>query len=179
MRKVYHKLNSEESPMERAYRLGFRSGENFNCFSPYAIDPNWPWLISCGDNVLLSSDVRILAHDASPCKAGVSTKVGLVEIGNNVFVGAGSTVLCDTKIGDNVIIGAGSVVTHDVPSNSVVAGNPAKIVCSFEDWKKKHEQYHEERPICNEYKWDEWVNAPEEDRLKMREKLKDGFGYLT
>jgi len=47
------------------------------------------------------------------------------EIGNNVRIGSNSTIL-PVKIGDNVIIGAGSVVTKDVPSNSIVKGNPAK-----------------------------------------------------
>lgn len=178
LKKITKKFFKVETDLERAFRLGFRTGKNFQCYSPYAIDANWPWLISCGDDVLISSDVKLLAHDATPCKAGVSTKVGIIEIGNNVFVGAGSIVLCNTRIGDNVIIGAGSVVTRDIPSNSVYAGNPAKFVCSFEEWKMKHEQNHKERPIFNEYRWDEWINASEEARVKQREKLKDGFGYL-
>ena len=49
-------------------------------------------------------------------------------IGNNVVVGANVVIIGDIKIGDNVIIGAGSVVVKDVPSNSVVAGNPAKKI---------------------------------------------------
>lgn len=49
-------------------------------------------------------------------------------IGNNVEIGANSVVLGSVLIGDNVIVGAGSVVVKDVPSNCVVAGNPAKII---------------------------------------------------
>lgn len=49
-------------------------------------------------------------------------------IGNNVSLGANVSILGDVKIGDNVIIGAGSVVVKDIPSNCVVAGNPAKII---------------------------------------------------
>jgi acetyltransferase-like isoleucine patch superfamily enzyme len=47
------------------------------------------------------------------------------KIGNNVRIGSNATILPVT-IGDNVIIGAGSVVTKDIPSNTVVKGNPAK-----------------------------------------------------
>lgn len=47
-------------------------------------------------------------------------------IGNNVRIGSGA-VLLPVKIGDNVIIGAGSVVTKDIPSNSIVYGNPARV----------------------------------------------------
>ena len=43
-------------------------------------------------------------------------------------IGTGSTILCGITIGENAVIGAGSVVTHDVPSNAVVAGNPARIM---------------------------------------------------
>jgi acetyltransferase-like isoleucine patch superfamily enzyme len=43
-------------------------------------------------------------------------------------IGSGSTILCNTTIGENAIVGAGSVVTKDVPPNSIVAGNPAKVL---------------------------------------------------
>lgn len=49
-------------------------------------------------------------------------------IGDNVYIGAGAIIMNPVNIGDNVIIGAGSVVTKDIPSNCVVAGNPAKII---------------------------------------------------
>ena len=52
----------------------------------------------------------------------------LPVIGNNVTVGAQVIIIGDIQIGDNVTIGAGSVVVKDVPSNVVVAGNPAKII---------------------------------------------------
>lgn len=49
-------------------------------------------------------------------------------IGNRVMIGAGACILGNIHIGDNVIIGCNSVVVHDVPANSVVVGNPAKII---------------------------------------------------
>lgn len=49
-------------------------------------------------------------------------------IGDNVYIGAESIIMNPVNIGDNVIIGAGSVVTKDIPSNCIVAGNPAKII---------------------------------------------------
>lgn len=57
----------------------------------------------------------------------------LPTIGNNVTVGANVIIIGAITIGDNVIIGAGSVVVKDVPSNVVVAGNPAKIIRSLQD----------------------------------------------
>jgi len=64
---------------------------------------------------------------------------GKIKVGNNVYVGQDSIILPGVTIEDNVIIGAGSVVTKSVPSGHIVAGNPARIVSTIEDYKKKSE----------------------------------------
>lgn len=61
-------------------------------------------------------------------------KAGVTQIGDNVFVGMKSIILMGSQIGNNVIIGAGSVVSGNIPSNVVVAGNPAKVVCTLEEY---------------------------------------------
>ena len=53
---------------------------------------------------------------------------GLPIIGDNVFLGANVVVIGNVKIGNNVAVGAGSVVVKDIPDNSVVVGNPARII---------------------------------------------------
>ena len=60
-----------------------------------------------------------------------------VNIGNNVFIGEKATILMGTNIGDNCIIGANSLVKGDFPSNSVIAGNPAKVICTLEEYYNK------------------------------------------
>lgn len=57
--------------------------------------------------------------------------VGKVDIGSDVFVGYQAIIMPGVTIGDKVIVAAGSVVTGDVPSNSVVAGVPARRICSL------------------------------------------------
>jgi len=57
--------------------------------------------------------------------------IGEITIGNNVWIGDKVSILGGVSIGDNVIVAANSVVTHDVPSNSMVAGNPAKVLKSL------------------------------------------------
>ena len=52
-------------------------------------------------------------------------------------IGSGSTVLAGITIGENALVGAGSVVTHDVPSNAVVAGNPARVLRSVDEKRKR------------------------------------------
>lgn len=170
--------NPEKMAMDYCYAHGFTSGKNFHYNSGYPIDANFPWLISVGDDVTFASNVRILAHDASTVKTGAHTKIGIVKIGSNVFIGADSIVLCNTRIGDNVVIGAGSVVTKDIPSNSVYAGNPARYICSFDEYKRKHLNNRETHPIFDQHKWDEWTNASDEEKNEMKQKLESTFGYL-
>ncbi len=181
--KIVKKIKNMFINPEKAQELflsshGFKHGKNFNNYSPYAIDAGWPWLISVGDDVTISSDVKILAHDASTNKTGARTKIGVVTIGNNVFIGVGSIILCNVHVGDNVIIGAGAVVTKSIPSNSVVAGNPAKVICTFDEYKNKHLQNRKTHPVFNQHEWNEWINASPDEWEEMKEKLNDTFGYL-
>lgn len=103
-----------------------------------------PHLISFGDNVHVASNVTFINHDIMSMMFNYMDKdhkyclrEGKINIGSNVFIGANSTILYDVSIGDNVIIGAGSLVSKNIPSGSIVAGVPAKIIGSFEDYKMK------------------------------------------
>lgn len=167
--------------VEKKYRLdkGMKVGTNTDIYSWEGIDGNWPWLISIGNDTVISSNVSILAHDASTCKVGCRTKLGLVSIGNNCFIGTKSTILCNVTIGDNVIVGAGSVVTHNLESGYVYAGNPATKICTFEEYKKKHEKSNQNRPFLGTIrKWDDWNNASVEEKEEMKKLLSDGCGYI-
>ena len=94
-------------------------GQDCNIYSWNGIDAGKPWLISMENNVTISSNVSILTHDASPNIVGGGTKLGKVKIGNNVFTGTRSIVLCNVKTGDNVVVGAGSLINRDLPGNEV------------------------------------------------------------
>ena len=121
-------------------KKGLTLGDNVFINWGGCIDESFCWLITIGNNVTLAPNVHILAHDASTKKALGYTKIGKVIIGNNVFIGASSIVLPGVTVGDNVIIGAGSIVTRDIPSDCVVAGNPARIICSYSDYLKKEKE---------------------------------------
>ena len=64
----------------------------------------------------------MLAHDM--CRRLKAT----TKIGRCCFIGANAIILPGVKIGDEVVVGSGAVVTKDVPSNCIVAGNPAKVI---------------------------------------------------
>jgi len=91
------------------------------------LDRLYPQGIHIQENCLIASGVTILSHDH--CKR-VNNQPLLAEtyIGKRCFIAVGATILPGVRIGDEVIVGAGSVVTKDVPSNVIVAGNPARII---------------------------------------------------
>lgn len=84
--------------------------------------------INIGNSVLIASGVKIISANHDFNERNNHIKCSPVNIGQNVWVGASAIILPGVSIGQNSIIGAGSVVTKDVPENTLVAGNPAKII---------------------------------------------------
>lgn len=124
--------------------LGMVIGDNTVIYSPKhcTIDETRPWMVEIGNNVSITEGVTILTHgyDWSVFKGmygDVLGSAGHVRIGNNVFIGMNATILKGVTIGDNVVIGANSLVNKDVPSNSVVVGNPQRIVCDIDSYLEK------------------------------------------
>lgn len=143
-------------------KIGVKIGENIEIFTPAStfIDNTNPHLLTIGSNVSITGPSSILTHDYSVCVTKKKTAGEILGcqkktvIGNNVFIGWGACVLPGAIIGDNTIIGAYSVVTGILEPNSVYAGNPAKRVCSLDDYynKRKSKQVHEAVNIYLEYK---------------------------
>lgn len=140
IKKLLGKLRGEVN-LEKLKKRGLKVGANFKMIGQNIIDPSHCWHIEIGDNVVMAPRAHILAHDASTGLFLGYTKVSNVKIGNNVFLGAGSIILMGVTIGDDVIIGAGSIVTKDIPSNSVAAGNPAKVICTLDEYLSKEKKF--------------------------------------
>lgn len=66
-----------------------------------------------------------------------------------MFIGHSAIVLPNVNIGDDVIIGAGAIVTKDIPPNSVVAGVPARVICSTDDYRGKILSVYDDHIIDN------------------------------
>ena len=123
---------------------GAKIGENTIFINPSksSIDPGRMDYITIGSNCCLSS-VAIIAHDYSwytildSFNDMLPDPGGKISIGNNCFIGYQACILKGTTIGDNVIIGARAVVKGKVPSNTVWAGVPARMVCTLEELYEK------------------------------------------
>ena len=97
-------------------------------------------LVIIGEGFISAPGSIILAHDASTIIHCGKTRVEKTIIGKNVFLGANAVILPGIKVGDNAIIGAGAVVTKNVPPDSIVVGNPAKIVSTVNEYISKCEE---------------------------------------
>lgn len=157
--------------IESLKQRGVKIGNNVDIINS-KIDFCHGFLISIGNNVTVTN-ATILGHDASTKKFIGYTKVGKVIIGNDVFIGYGSIILPNTKIGNKVIVGAGTVVAKDVPDNVVIAGNPWKVICSFDEYIKRHEANLKTKPVYNTL----WSEKTDEEKQKMFKELKNTIGY--
>ena len=106
-----------------------------------------PYLITLGDHVRVTNGVRfftqeggvyVLRNKYNECKK--MDEFGAISVGNNVHIGVNALIMPGVSIGNNCIVGAGAVVTHDVPDNSVVAGVPAKFICTIDEFYTKHKE---------------------------------------
>lgn len=140
-------------------------------------DTNYAFLIQLGDCVTVGRNVRFLAHDASMRRSLGIVKIGLIRVGSHVFIGENSIILPGVEIGEYTVIGAGSVVSSNVPARSVFAGSPAKYICSYDDFMKRHDMAFEKQPVFEISKWDFSTISPEE-REKVKNALRNGMGYL-
>ena len=102
-----------------------------------------PYLIAIGNHVEIATNVTFITHDGATWVLRENPKYrdviryGKITIHDNVFIGHGSVILPGVEIGENVVVGAGSVVTKNIPSNSIVAGSPAKVLSTFEEYAEK------------------------------------------
>ena len=101
------------------------------------IESSFPHLVHIGRNCIFAPAAMVLTHDASFYLFTGRYRVAPVHIGDNVFVGYGAIIMPGVRIGSNVVVGAGSVVTKDVPDGCVVAGVPARVICSIAEYTAK------------------------------------------
>lgn len=129
------------SPLKYARHLGVNIGEN-NLIGKC----HWssePYLITVGSNCQLTN-CRIFTHGGGGAlrdKHPDFDAFGKVTIGDWVYIGTNALIMPGVTIGNNVLVAAGSVVTKSIPSGMVVGGNPAKILCTVNDFYERNKKY--------------------------------------
>jgi maltose O-acetyltransferase len=164
-------------PVARLRAMGMQIGNGVSLQPGVVLDESHAWLICIGDAVTLAPRVVVLAHDASTKRLLGYTRIGMVTIGDRVFVGGNSVILPGVQIGDDVIVGAGSVVTTDIPAGQVAAGNPARVLMSTQDYlAKRSEQLRRGPRFGVEYTLAGGIDA--NGRREMVERLTSRFGFV-
>ena len=105
---------------KRIFKMDIHDSVKFSLSAKF--DKTNPKGVHVAENTYIAFDVAILTHDFT---RGVRRHT---RIGRNCFIGARSIILPGVEIGDGSIVAAGSIVVKNVPANSIVAGNPAKVI---------------------------------------------------
>ena len=120
--------------IQNLVRRGLVLGKAVELNDGFFLDPSHCFLITIEDGVTFGPGVRVFAHDASSLKCLGKTRIGLVRLGRNCFIGAGSVILPGVTIGENSIVGANSVVMRHIPADEVWGGSPASRLLSVADY---------------------------------------------
>ena len=122
-----------------AKRIGVEVGEGCRIYTKSF--GSEPFLIKIGNNVTITSGVKLLTHDGATWlirdEDGRRYHYAPVIIEDNVFIGVSAILMPGVIVGRNSIVAAGSVVTKSVPENSIVGGNPAKIIGSYDEYRDR------------------------------------------
>lgn len=143
-KRLYPNSYSSERYVDYLREQGAKIGAGTFFYTPetHPVDESSLPFLEMGCNCRVTKDAYILLHDYSyavlrPTHHEMLRKSGTVKIGNNVFIGTRATILVNTEIGDNCIIGAGSVVSGRFGSNLVIAGNPARVISTLDEYYAK------------------------------------------
>ena len=159
-------------------RHGLELGRDVYIDEFAAFDHGFLWLISIGDEAVISAGARLIAHDGATKHWTGYIRVGRVDIGRRAYIGAHALVLPGVTVGENAIVGAGSVVCHDVQPDSIVAGNPAIEVGTLEQFTAKHLGRIAERPAYPRAGFSSYDYVTAENMRRMCAELADGCGYV-
>ena len=131
------------SPEKYARHIGVKIGKN--CL----IDTrNWssePYLVTIGNNCQITHCVSIYTHGGGQAIRAIDSNFdvfGKVVIEDWAYIGAYSQIMPGVTIGEGALVAAGSVVTKSVAPHTVVGGNPARHICTTEEFYERNKKYN-------------------------------------
>ena len=131
-----------QGPFKCAIKDGMTVGKNVSVMGGANFGSE-PYLITLEDNVRVSVDVMFITHDGGNYAFRYKDEYkdvnhfGKIVVGERSFIGARATIMPGVHIGKNCVVGAGAVVTKSVPDNSVVAGIPARVIMTTDEYAQK------------------------------------------
>ncbi|MFN2611178.1 MAG: hypothetical protein ABR507_09980 [Actinomycetota bacterium] len=129
-----------EATAEYLRGLGAHIGQGVFLAAEIFVETEWAPLLTIEDGVVIGRGSRMILHDSSLTNvSGGPTKVGPITLRKECYLGHYITVLPGVEIGHHAIVGAASVVTKDVPPETVVAGTPARHICTIQELAERFE----------------------------------------
>ncbi|MGP1908900.1 acyltransferase [Metabacillus sp. JX24] len=116
--------------------LGMKVGEQTSFALMVMLDVMFPEKIKVGRNTVIGYNTTLLAHEYLIREY----RLGDIVIGDEVMIGANSTVLPGVEIGDGAIVSAGTLVHKDVPAGAFAGGNPMRIIYTKEEMAERNEK---------------------------------------
>ena len=132
-----------KSPLAYARHIGVKIGDN--CLIATRHWSSEPYLISIGSNCQITAGVRFHTHGGGNTIRRMYPdydSFGKIIVEDWVYIGAGSQIMPGVTIGEGSLIAAGSIVTKSVPPGMVVGGNPAKVICSVDEYANRNLIYN-------------------------------------
>lgn len=163
------------SPEKYAKFMGVTIGSNNFIPDKKIWDVGEPYLITIGSNCQITWGVRIYTHGGGQVvrrEIPDFDAFGKVVIGNNVYIGNNSLIMPGVTIGDNVLVAAGSVVTKSIPSGFVVGGNPARIICSVQDYIERNLPYNTHTKSFNAVDKEIYLKSLPDSKFIVKSNLK-------
>ncbi len=142
---IYYSIWTKVNPNKFAEHIGVKLGKNVRF---YGMKPSMfstePWLITIGNDCYITANCQFITHDGGTLilrKEVPDLEITApITIGNDVYIGLNTTILAGTKIGNRCIIGACSLVKGEFPDNSVIAGVPARVIKTVDEYLEQAKQ---------------------------------------
>lgn len=138
--KIYWRL---KNPEEYARHIGVKIGNK--CHIGIRDWGSEPYLIKIGNNVAITRGVMLHTHGGARVARTIYPDFdvfGRIIVEDNVYIGSGSQLMPGVTIGEGSLIAAGSIVTKSVPAGEVWGGNPARRLCSVEEYIQRNLKYN-------------------------------------
>lgn len=155
------------SPEKYARHIGVKVGKL--CLISTRYWSSEPYLISIGDNVQITDNVSFHTHGGGNCirKEHPDFEVfGKIVVEDWAYIGAWSHIMAGVTIGEGALVAAGSVVTKSVAPHTVVGGNPARYICTVQEFYERNQKYNIGRRLSTGEKRDFLLNLAEMQFLK-------------
>ena len=162
----------------RLRELGMHIGNDVYLPDSTWIDTSHCYLIRIEDHCGFGEECLLLAHDAQMDEYLDAARIGRVTIRESSHIGARTIVLPGVEIGPRTVVGAGSVVSKSLPPNTVCAGNPAKVICTLDEYLAKQRERIATSPRFEYDRYDIGVLTAER-RAEVVAACADGIAYIV